>query len=171
VADTPAATPAWSRGIELEPAIDFTAFCNAHGTQLARALALALNNRELGRDAANEALARAWERWNQVSTHENPAGWVYRVGLNWGRSRLRRRRRELLTVLVPDRSTPPPNVDDSVTVALAKLSADHRAIIVGRFYLDWSEAELAAAFDVPPGTVKSRLSRALASLEPHLEQP
>ena len=58
-----------------------------------------------------------------------------------------------------------------VAKALAKLSDNHRAIVVGRYYLDWSEAELAAAFDLAPGTVKSRLSRALTNLQQHLEQP
>jgi RNA polymerase sigma-70 factor (ECF subfamily) len=171
VADIPAHALARSADAELDPVLDFTEFSTAHADHLARALALALNNRELGRDAAHEALARAWERWSTVSTHDNPAGWVYRVGLNWGRSRLRRRRREVLTVLVPERPTPPPQFDDSIATALAKLSADHRAIVVGRYYLDWSEADLAAAFDLAPGTVKSRLSRALANLQQHLEQP
>ena len=171
VADIPAEALERSAEAQLDPVLDFTAFCTANATPLARALALALNNRELGRDAAHEALARAWERWNTVSTHDNPAGWVYRVGLNWGRSRLRRRRREVLTVLVPERPTPPAQFDDSVAAALAKLSADHRAIVVARYYLDWSEADLAAAFDLAPGTVKSRLSRALDNLQHHLEQP
>ena len=52
--------------------------------------------------------------------------------------------------------------------ALARLSTDHRAVVVGRFYLDWSEAQLADALEIPTGTAKSRLSRALEQLEHHL---
>jgi RNA polymerase sigma-70 factor (ECF subfamily) len=146
----------------------FEAFCTEEGERLARALALALNHRELGRDAAAEAMARAWERWSTVGDYDNIAGWTYRVGLNWGRSRLRRRRREVTTAFPPDTPHADAIGDDTMTTALAKLSTDHRAIIVGRFYLDWSEADLADALAIPTGTAKSRLSRALAQLEHHL---
>jgi RNA polymerase sigma-70 factor (ECF subfamily) len=146
----------------------FDAFCRSESDRLARALALALNNPELGRDAAAEALARAWERWSKVGEYDNPAGWTYRVGLNWGRSRLRRRRRETSAVFAPEPSITDAEYDDSIATALRHLSTDHRAVIVGRFYLDWSEADLAAALDIPTGTAKSRLSRALEQLEHHL---
>ena len=146
----------------------FEAFCLADGERLAKALALALDDRELGRDAAAEALARAWERWSTVGDYDNIAGWTYRVGLNWGRSRLRRRRREVTTVFAPDVPHTDTTYDDTVTQALSRLSTDHRAVVVGRFYLDWSEAEVATALGIPTGTAKSRLSRALEQLEHHL---
>ena len=146
----------------------FDVFCRAESARLTKALALALDNQELGRDAAAEAMARAWERWKTVGGYDNPAGWTYRVGLNWGRSRLRRVRREVTTVFMPEETHAAPDFDDTLTKALAALSTDHRAVVVGRFYLDWSEAELASALDIPTGTAKSRLSRALEQLERHL---
>jgi DNA-directed RNA polymerase specialized sigma24 family protein len=146
----------------------FEAFCANEADRLARALAIALNNRELGRDAAAEALTRAWPRWGEVSAYDNPAGWVYRVGLNWGRSRLRRWRRETITEVFAEASEPAVEPDGRIAAAMRQLSTDHRAVVVGRIYLDWSEADLAAALDIPTGTVKSRLSRALAQLEQHL---
>ena len=53
--------------------------------------------------------------------------------------------------------------------ALARLGADHREVIVLRYLLDLSEAECAAALGCRPGTVKSRLSRALANLRTEME--
>lgn len=150
---------------DVSTTMSFETFCAAESNRLARALALALNNRELGRDAAAEGLTKAWERWSKVSRYDNPTGWVYRVGLNWGRSRLRRRRREITTDVFPERGVADPAIDDAVATAMRQLSSDHRAVVVGRLYLDWSEADLAAALDIPTGTVKSRLSRALAQLE------
>lgn len=153
-------------GVEdVSTVMTFETFCAAESDRLARALALALDNRELGRDAAAEGLTKAWERWPKVSRYDNPTGWVYRVGLNWGRSRLRRRRREVTTAVFPERGVSDPVVDDAVATAMRQLSSDHRAVVVGRLYLDWSEADLADALDIPTGTVKSRLSRALAQLE------
>jgi len=43
-------------------------------------------------------------------------------------------------------------------------------VVVGRYYLDFSEAQLADALDVAPGTVKSRLSRALTQLSNLMEE-
>jgi DNA-directed RNA polymerase specialized sigma24 family protein len=37
-------------------------------------------------------------------------------------------------------------------------------VIVARYWLGWSEAEIARALDCRPGTVKSLASRALAQL-------
>lgn len=148
--------------------VDFETFCIHEQPSLTRALTMALDHRELGRDAAAEALTRAWERWDHVSSLDNPAGWAYRVGLNWGRSRLRKRRREVATAFVPERTHSPTDHDDRVTTAIAGLSHDHRDVVIARYYLDWSEAQIAAALDVPAGTVKSRLHRALQHLEAEL---
>jgi RNA polymerase sigma-70 factor (ECF subfamily) len=104
-----------------------------------------------------------------VSAYENPAGWVYRVGLNWARSRRRKSRRERVGLIVDG---PAPSVtprDAALIEALRQLSLDHRTVVVGKFYLDWSEAQLAAVLDIAPGTVKSRLSRALTQLAALME--
>lgn len=47
------------------------------------------------------------------------------------------------------------------------MSRVHREVPVLRFYADLSERETADALGVPPGTVKSRPSRALAILAQH----
>jgi len=43
---------------------------------------------------------------------------------------------------------------------VSRLPADQRAAVVLRYYLDFSEAEMAAYLACPPGTVKSRLAAA-----------
>lgn len=52
--------------------------------------------------------------------------------------------------------------------ALNRLSESDRAVIAMRYFLDLSEQEMANALDIPRGTVKSRLSRALARAREHL---
>lgn len=145
---------------------DFEQFCRDRYPVVARALALALNSVELGGEAADEAFAVAWERWGTISRMSNPSGWVYRVGLNWGRSFLRRVRREVSWSDVErrDRVLEAPTSDPALVRALSKLSAKHRSVLVAKYYLDWSEAEIAAALDIATGTVKSRLSRAIEQL-------
>jgi RNA polymerase sigma factor (sigma-70 family) len=56
-----------------------------------------------------------------------------------------------------------------LAAALARLGPEHREVITLRFLLDLSEAECAAAIGCRPGTVKSRLSRALGRLRLELE--
>jgi RNA polymerase sigma-70 factor (ECF subfamily) len=152
--------------------LSFDEFFGSNHTEMVRALALALGDVEFGRDAAAEGFARALERWSTVSAYANPSGWVYRVGLNWARSGRRKMRRERFGLRLTDRAAPAPaSSDDSLVAALGRLSVEHRTVVVGRFYLDWSEAQLAEALDVAPGTVKSRLSRALTQLANLMEEP
>ena len=150
----------------------FDEFFTRHHAEMVRALSLALGDVELGRDAAAEGFARALERWTTVSNYANPTGWVYRVGLNWARSGRRKWRRERTGMRLTDHAGPDVAPRDAqIGAALGQLSIDHRTVVVGRYYLDWSEAQLAEALDVAPGTVKSRLSRALDQLASQMEEP
>jgi RNA polymerase sigma factor (sigma-70 family) len=58
----------------------------------------------------------------------------------------------------------------SVLRALVRLREDDRRVIACRYLLELSEAETADALGVPRGTVKSRLSRALARLRAALDE-
>ena len=53
--------------------------------------------------------------------------------------------------------------------ALERARDDDRVVVALRYFLDLGEAEMAAALDCPPGTVKSRLSRALGRIRADLE--
>ncbi|WP_419946848.1 RNA polymerase sigma factor [Candidatus Poriferisodalis sp.] len=149
----------------------FEDFYAAHRDEMVRALSLALRDAALGAEAADEAFARACQRWRQVSTYANPQGWVFRVGLNWARSFLRRvrRERERRPLLAQPHATEDRARDVDLERALATLNDSHRTVIVARFYLDWSVAETAEALDIAAGTVKSRLSRGLEQLRDVLE--
>jgi len=146
---------------------DFDAFYRDRWDGVARALALALGDRDLAVDATDEAMARAYPRWDQLRGYDNPAGWVYRVGLNWARSHHRRMARKL-PFSHPETVDPAPVADPAVRRALLDLPIRQRSVVVCRLFLDWSVEETAAALGVRPGTVRSRLHRALQSLEASL---
>ena len=59
---------------------------------------------------------------------------------------------------------------DEVVDALAKLPMRQRAALVLRYYEDLSEADIAEALGVRPGTVKSLLSRGLDQLREVIER-
>ena len=52
--------------------------------------------------------------------------------------------------------------------ALGALAADHRAVIVLRYLLEYTPGEIAAMLELPRGTVNSRLRRGLDALEREL---
>jgi RNA polymerase sigma-70 factor (ECF subfamily) len=161
-ADTPEAS---ARAVPMT----FEEFYRERRDRMARALALTLGDGHLGAEAADEAMARAYQRWDRVAGLDDPPAWVYRVGLNWATSVLRRRHR----APQPHAERGPIDLDPipepTIRQALADLDVKQRAVVVCRFYLGLTEAETAAALRIRPGTAKSRLHRALRTLQPRLE--
>ncbi len=143
----------------------FEAFYRDKRDHVARSLVLSLGNRDLGIEATDEAFTRAYQRWEQVQGYENPTGWVYRVGLNWARTRIRRTRREIPSVYLESATESSFEVEPGLERALANLAEKHRSVVVLRYYMDWSLDEIAGALRIPKGTVKSRLHRAIANLQ------
>jgi RNA polymerase sigma-70 factor (ECF subfamily) len=78
-----------------------------------------------------------------------------------------RRRRatadEEILLAIPDPAGPQASRAD-LAAALATLPHDQREVVLMRFLDDMSLEDIAGALSVPPGTVKSRLHRALATL-------
>jgi RNA polymerase sigma factor (sigma-70 family) len=154
-----------------EKRVRFEDFYRAERATLIGAVVFALGDTDLGIEASDEALVRAYERWTDVAAMSNPMGWVYRVAVNVGYKRTRR--------LALERRRPLPHgrdavdleglVDPAVTRALAELPFEQREVIVLRFHLDWSIDEIAEVLGCPSGTVKSRLHRGLQRLETKLK--
>ncbi|MEZ5215789.1 MAG: sigma factor-like helix-turn-helix DNA-binding protein [Ilumatobacteraceae bacterium] len=149
-----------------ETTLAFEDFYRAQRLGVARALSLTLGDRELAAEATDEAMTRAYQRWGKVGHLDNPGGWVYRVGLNWARSALRKRGRRERSE--PIRTDAPTAFEPSVVRALHSLRVDHRAVVVCRFLLGWSEEQTADALKIRRGTAKSRTARALAQLRTEL---
>lgn len=144
----------------------FESFYAGQVDRVYRALAVALDDPDLAREATDEAMLRAYARWSRVGGYDNPGGWVFRVGLNWATSRWRRTRRErpLAEPLAHPPVAPPDVGGTAALTALAALPVPQRAVVVCRVLLDMSTVETAVALDLAEGTVKSRLARALAGL-------
>jgi RNA polymerase sigma-70 factor (ECF subfamily) len=157
-----------------DPPVDsFESFYTASVDRIYRALAVTLGDVHLAREAADEAMARAFVRWGQVAGFDNPGGWVFRVGLNWATSWRRKIRRE---AALPDSernlpviAMPEPAGTDAVA-ALALLPVKARAVVVCRILFELSTAETAVVLQVAEGTVRSRLSRAMTVLRRELRE-
>lgn len=132
---------------------------------------------ELAQDVVQEAMVRAWRHPEVMARDDDAArAWLYRVTRNLviDDRRSARHVREHVTDQAPDRATPDGTqaVLDAwlVADALAGLSAEHRAVVVGAYYGGRSVAELARDNQVPEGTVKSRLHYGLRALRLALQE-
>lgn len=142
---------------------DFPSFYQETYSSVTRALSATIRDVDLAAEATDEAMARAYASWSKVQRYDNPAGWVYRVGLNWAISVQRRRNRK--SKLTTETVTPPVDtVDPSLYEALGDLDPKLRSVVVCRYLLDWSTEQTAEALAIRSGTVKSRLHRALEQL-------
>ncbi len=128
-------------------------------------------------DATQEALiavVRGLPRFDHRSTFST---WTYRVATNACLDELRRRGRRPVTGLDPEvielgrlHSSDGPGLADTVVdrstidEALAGLPEEFRAPVVLRDQLGLDYAEIAEVLEIPPGTVRSRISRGRAAL-------
>lgn len=150
----------------------FESFYRDERPSVLRAVVFALEDRDLAVECVDEAMTRAYERWDSVSQMANPSGWVFRVAVNFGHTR--RRRRLLERTKPPLRDVDRPDIegvsDPALARALLRLPLDQRTVVVLRFHLDWSIDQVADALEISPGTVKSRLHRGLRRLESLLKK-
>lgn len=138
--------------------------------QAVRAAYLVVRDRALAQDLVQTAFVRVFERIASFDA-ERPFGpWFLKVVLNDSVKSARRRGREVPladeTVDAPDAQISPEHAweqaetADEVWLALGHLTPDQRAAVVQRYYLELTEAEMAACLDRPTSTVKSRLHAA-----------
>ena len=150
---------------------DFAAYMAARWPFLVRSLVLLGCSREEAEDVAQSGLARCYTAWERVRRADDVDAYVYRTVLNcWRKSHRRRWWGEVPTESLPE-VVPADDATDAVLlrqaleVELRRLSVDHREVLVLRFVADLTEVQVAEVLDVPVGTVKSRVSRALAQID------
>lgn len=128
-------------------------------------------------DAAQEGFLKAYRALASFRAGAEPRPWLLRIVANEARNRVRSAgRRHNLELRLAEGFSPAVAAPSPEAAALASdsrqrllrevnsLGRDDRLVIASRYFLDLDVAETAAALAIPEGTVKSRLSRALARL-------
>lgn len=145
-----------------------------------------LGNQEDAADAAQEAFLHAYQALPSFKGDSEFFTWLYRIAFNAAISQKRKRRPTArletggdgaLTDVVDPTSLDPPVpavVRDEeaalLTAALARLSPDHRAVLVLKDIEGLMYEEIAVVVGVPVGTVRSRIHRARLELRGILER-
>ena len=152
-----------------EAVIDFSDFYLDLHPRLVSTLTAVSGDADLAADAADEACAKALQRWRRVADMANPQGWVYRVALNEVRRKAKRRdmERAILRRQVVPREIPGPTGE--LWQLVAALPVRQREAIVLRHLADLTEPEIAEAMRVKRGTVSSTLRAAHERLRGDLE--
>jgi RNA polymerase sigma-70 factor (ECF subfamily) len=141
-----------------------------HWQRAYRAALVVVGDAAAAEDIAQEAFLAAVRALDRFDRRRPFGPWLHRIVVNraidW--SRARTLRRELggdatIDVAAPEREST--GRADELASALADLGAEHRAVIVLRYLLDYTPGEIADLLDLPRGTVNSRLRRGLDRLE------
>jgi RNA polymerase sigma-70 factor (ECF subfamily) len=123
-------------------------------------------NRDDALDVMQDAFAHLFGRFPGFALTAQMKTYLYPVVRHLAFDRLRRRRPEVDVDTLADTLPAPPAVaDGDLTRLLALLPAAQREVLMLRYADDLSLAQIAAALDIPLGTVKSRLHGALAALK------
>jgi RNA polymerase sigma-70 factor (ECF subfamily) len=157
------------RGPERDATAGFDTFADTTGAALRRAL-VSCYGVEIGVEAAADAMRVAWERWPEVSTMANPAGFLFRVGQSHARPHVRwsRRSAHFPVELGSHPMDAAPAVIDLLR-ALGRLRPEERAAVVLVKSHGYSYREVAELLGVSEAAVTNHVHRSLQRLRPLLE--
>ena len=153
----------------------------AHQEAVFRLSYLLLGDPDDAEDVAQETFLRAWNHLKRFDTTRPLRPWLLSIASNLASNRRRSAGRYLaaLTRAFRDEPTSSASTEDKsaremeardLWKAVQTLGLADQQIVYLRYFLELSVVETAQALNIPEGTVKSRLSRALERLRGIIQQ-
>jgi RNA polymerase sigma-70 factor (ECF subfamily) len=154
----------------------WTALVAQHQEAIFRLAYLLLGDQDEAQDVAQEAFIRAFYALDRFDLDRPLRPWLLRITINVARNKRRAIGRYLAALgrwrqKEPDQVGPTPQDEhlqqweaQTLWQAIRRLSLTDQEIIYLRYFLELSVTETAEVADIAPGTVKSRLHRALNRL-------
>jgi RNA polymerase sigma-70 factor (sigma-E family) len=151
----------------------FMEFVRARSLSLRRTAYLLCGDWSSGDDLVQEALAKVYVAWPRIAATEAALSYTRTTMLRTYLNEKRKWRREVNLAEVPEHPTDDQDTALTVTLSalLRELPTKQRAVLVLRFYQDLSVPQIADELGIPEGTVKSQLSRGLATMRVRLGEP
>jgi RNA polymerase sigma-70 factor, ECF subfamily len=156
------------------------ALVRVHQEPVFRLAYLLLGDPDDAQDVVQETFVRAYYSLSRFDTDRPLRPWLLRITSNLAHNRRRAFGRYFAALMRYARSDPesispvaaPAQHTDAGQLwqVIQRLAPPFREAIYLRYYLEMSDAEIAATLSVAPGTVKSRLHRALSRLREMIDR-
>jgi len=151
---------------ELDPRSQFPLLYEREYGAVYRTIRAMVLDAEEAEDLAQETFVRAYRARTAYRPEAPPGAWLHRIAVNTAISHLRKRK---LRRLLPMRLYEPPRDRDTeraeartvVEQALECLSPKQRAAVTMHYVHGYTREEIAHALGIPPGTVASRIAKAV----------
>lgn len=153
-----------------------------HQEAVFRLAYLLLGDSDDAQDVAQEVFIRAYQALGRFDVSRPMRPWLLHIAANLARNRRRSVGRYVAALQRAFRAEPAQTgraavealtgqkmEAESLWRAVRRLREPEQHVVYLRFFLELPEAEMAAALDIAPGTVKSRLHRALKHLRAVIE--
>jgi RNA polymerase sigma-70 factor (ECF subfamily) len=145
----------------------FEEFFQAEHARLFRALCLVTGSRDEAEEVSQNAFLKLLERWERVSSLDDPTGFLYRTAMNEFRSRYRsstRAMKRAVTFVRTDDAFEAVEDRDVVIQALRSLIPQQRAAVVLTSLLGYTSEEAGQMLGMRPATVRTLSSRARSAM-------
>jgi len=151
---------------ERATAEDFEQAVRAEGPRLFGLSLAVLGRPELAEETVQETFERAWRVWDTLDDPDKRRAWLARVCVNRSLDvrRYLARRLRMAFVREGDHPVAPTDLGLDLGRAMTHLSRRQRAIIGLHYACGYSLDECAGMIGCQPGTARSHLARALATL-------
>ena len=146
-----------------------------HQEAVFRLAYLLLGDAQDAEDVAQEAFVRAWRALDRFDDARELRPWLLRIAANLSHNRRRSLGRYLNAIRGWVQQSPPPVAHlgersgqqweaQTLWEAVRHLNRNEQEVVYLRYFLELSETEMASTLGIAPGTVKSRLHRAMGHL-------
>lgn len=143
---------------------EFAARTEAIKQRLYRTARLYLGSEADALEAVDEAVYQALRALRKLRQPEYFETWLTRILINECHKELRRRKHWAGEESIPETAGPDAYDGLPLKEAIRRLPEELRLVVILRFFADYTQAETAAALEIPQGTVATRQRKALALL-------
>lgn len=143
---------------------EFAARTEAVKTRLYRTAYLYLGSDADALEAVDEAVYQALRALKKLREPEFFETWLTRILINECHRELRRRKRLAGEEAIPEAAGPDAYDALPLKEAVRRLPEELRLVVILRFFAGYTQAETAAALDIPQGTAATRQRKALQLL-------
>lgn len=133
----------------------------------------------LADDVTQESFIKIFEKYHLFDSARPIKSWIYKITVNTFRNMYRKQKWLKFIGVIPDIPTTENKVESSILRGeqnheiyneIGRLSAKSKEVIVLYYFAELKLSEIASVLDIPIGTCKSRLNRALKQLRGQLPE-